>query len=565
MSLPLIISPGDPGHIGHHEEIHTLLAPVATPFEVASVDQDSLANLPAAGTPGRMYLTTTANRERWYIDNGSDWTAGQIWNDVTEPRYGAVFDGATDDYIAWNAAVGDGGLVYAPGIGTSIVSNQTTVPSNTRIVIERGAEVKMKSTVSGGKAVFLVDDGIENVRFEGGGILDGNKANNATPSSGLFGIKILGASSVYIVDITIRNFPGSTVSGTNGGDGLYVSHSAGGTIPSGIWLDRVVSDGNVRTGMAVISVIGLTAIACNFINTTGTNTGAGVDLEPNNINDIVEDVAFWGCHFDNNAKGAVVQNGAQAAWKNIGFYGCWVRDNSDKGVNLTLQGATAGVTVDDCWILDNGDDGIYLAAGQNGTRIVGNRIQGNAGYGIEFSRGRRVLIVGNNVWANGKDGIWVDFVTGGYLGHRIVHNSIMNNGTLSAGTYHGIKIPGNATHPDHTMTIRDNELGNDTAIGTATQQDGVHFNDSANSTGVKVGPNDYTGLLGESVGGTWTGSTVCRTDFVSRRFITSLRTSAPADADLWPGSQCDWLDEAAGQVKTKVKKLDGSIINIIKG
>ena len=74
-ALPIIIAPGDPGHIGHHQTLHALLNDVDAPFGVAPVLVDILTNLPAPGQAGRYFYDET--QHRLLQDDGT------VWRNVT--------------------------------------------------------------------------------------------------------------------------------------------------------------------------------------------------------------------------------------------------------------------------------------------------------------------------------------------------------------------------------------------------------------------------------------------------------------------------------------------------
>lgn len=74
MSLPLVINPGDLGHIGDHEEIDALLD-VVSPFNLAQDSQGLLAARPAAGRRGRYYLATDISV--LFRDSGTAWV--EVW------------------------------------------------------------------------------------------------------------------------------------------------------------------------------------------------------------------------------------------------------------------------------------------------------------------------------------------------------------------------------------------------------------------------------------------------------------------------------------------------------
>lgn len=75
MTLPLVISAGDAGHIGDHEEIHGVLVDVVAPevFSMARYYQDTLANIPSAGRAGSIFVATDTGET--FIDNGSSWVS----------------------------------------------------------------------------------------------------------------------------------------------------------------------------------------------------------------------------------------------------------------------------------------------------------------------------------------------------------------------------------------------------------------------------------------------------------------------------------------------------------
>jgi len=78
VTLPLVISPNDPGHLGDHEEIHGLLANAQSPFDNVALDgADLFANRPAAGVQGRYFYATDTGVI--YRDTGSAW---QAWSSL---------------------------------------------------------------------------------------------------------------------------------------------------------------------------------------------------------------------------------------------------------------------------------------------------------------------------------------------------------------------------------------------------------------------------------------------------------------------------------------------------
>lgn len=124
MTLPTIISPGDPGHIGHHETIHSLLANVASPFRAAGFAADVLADRPVAGTAGHIFRATDVDEV--YLDDGTEWSQiaiavsantflfnGEPWIDIRYPTRAADSTGVVAAQVVIEASLedADGGEV----------------------------------------------------------------------------------------------------------------------------------------------------------------------------------------------------------------------------------------------------------------------------------------------------------------------------------------------------------------------------------------------------------------------------------------------------------------------
>lgn len=75
MTLPIVINPGDPGHISHHEEAHGLLDDVnqVGGFLLPQWKQGTLAARPAAGNAGAIYWATDI--PLLFFDTGASWNA----------------------------------------------------------------------------------------------------------------------------------------------------------------------------------------------------------------------------------------------------------------------------------------------------------------------------------------------------------------------------------------------------------------------------------------------------------------------------------------------------------
>lgn len=99
-TLPVVINPGDPNHIEHHEDLHALYNGLTI--------ADGLSNRPVAGNEGAYYIASWAGTTitRLYRDNGTDWVSVLDPFGVFNPLdYGADPTGATDSKAAFEAAI----------------------------------------------------------------------------------------------------------------------------------------------------------------------------------------------------------------------------------------------------------------------------------------------------------------------------------------------------------------------------------------------------------------------------------------------------------------------------
>ena len=103
----------------------------------------------------------------------------------------------------------------------------------------------------------------------------------------------------------VRNFRVEGLSFVeSGGDGILLGGRFVGKrfqTAENVRLDHVVCDRNFRQGLSVISASNLVATCCVFSNTRGTPPQSGVDLEPNQPYEMLSEIVFRDCRFENNA------------------------------------------------------------------------------------------------------------------------------------------------------------------------------------------------------------------------------------------------------------------------
>ena len=116
-------------------------------------------------------------------------------------------------------------------------------------------------------------------------------------------------STLSPVNFTVRNL---TVA-DSGGDGVYVNGC------KNMLVEDVVSSGNNRQGISVVSVDGLIVRNCVFKNTKGALPECGIDIEPHAASCYIQNVLIENCRFvDNNCHGIAMNlSGLSSKSRNV--------------------------------------------------------------------------------------------------------------------------------------------------------------------------------------------------------------------------------------------------------
>jgi hypothetical protein len=238
-----------------------------------------------------------------YVPPDSDTTgASGAWvrqyEGVTRPQWwGAAGDGTTDNKAAFDAALTlSTGQVVEVVPGDYLVSDYLSIPSDTHLVLRRGAVLSRSSLGSGGAFVRIYD--VHDVVIEGYGA---EVKYGAKPDSGehAHGVSVRGSSGITILGLA---------SNDSGGDGFYIgASSTGGDLYSASVVIRDCKAGNNRRqGMSIVSVNGL--VLDNFwaTGTNGTAPQAGIDIETNGDTDKLSNIRITNPVLSENAGGGIL-------------------------------------------------------------------------------------------------------------------------------------------------------------------------------------------------------------------------------------------------------------------
>lgn len=272
-----------------------------------------------------------------------------------------------DDTAAIQANITAAGANAVIGFPTQTWRVTSLTPVDGQTWIMYGATLKhIDATleVEHGHVLILIN-GKLNVTILGG-TLDGNKSRYAaaTVQPGTVGCYIRGAADrITLRDVTGQNFPGSDSTGTRGGDGFTIG--ASGEVPTNVALENCIGKLNVRQGLSIITGRDLSIRGGAYHGQTGTNPGCGIDIEPNQASDVLDNVSLEGVSLYNN--------------------------NADTG-DLTITNKVDGnVTVSACKFRPkSGKFGLYMRTAVTVTAPVFDLSLGGKGVWFDIADGARL-------------------------------------------------------------------------------------------------------------------------------------------------------------------------------
>lgn len=201
-------------------------------------------------------------------------------------KYGAMGDGVTNDTLAIAQALSEHNVINIPSGVYMIDADVSLKPrSHTKIYMSSDTVLKTITNSSTHYELFDIIDK-EDITISGGTLVGDRNTHQGTEGEWGHGINMRGAKDITIQNLKSQDF---------WGDGIYLGISvATGNTNRNIKLKNVHADNNRRQGLSVVTVDGLYGEDVTLSNTNGTLPQAGVDFEPNNNNEPMNNI-----HFDN--------------------------------------------------------------------------------------------------------------------------------------------------------------------------------------------------------------------------------------------------------------------------
>lgn len=231
---------------------------------------------------------------------------------VTDPEYGAVLDGATNNTAAnraaVNAAIAASGIAYSPP-GVNFTDEIPVNGSNVGI-LGAGRGLSMFKLRSNRKMpVFYSDETAQYSNIHIADLtIDGNRENQTMTANGVpvdgnaMGVRVGGWANSSIRRVEIKNC---------GTDGLYLTGWGAGLVnpTTDLEVEYLRTTNCRRNGLSVICATDLDVSHSRFDGngfdsgvSPGTMPKAGVDIERNSDDQPLERLKFVGCRTEGNAE-----------------------------------------------------------------------------------------------------------------------------------------------------------------------------------------------------------------------------------------------------------------------
>jgi hypothetical protein len=213
---------------------------------------------------------------------------------------------ATVDYTSYIQNVLDNYCeVIFPPFPILINENGLSIPSGSKIVFSNGSILKLKPNKKGNYKILEMRD-VSNV-FLNNPVIEGDRYNHlGTDGEWGMGIAIYSSKNIVI------NHPNIQFCW---GDGIYIGKGNGLIPPENIIVDGGITNRNRRNNITITSGIGITIKNHTASQADGTKPMAGLDIEPNSPEHIVDNIRILNLTTKNNA-GKGIQIGLGRLMKN---------------------------------------------------------------------------------------------------------------------------------------------------------------------------------------------------------------------------------------------------------
>ncbi|WRU97860.1 glycosyl hydrolase family 28-related protein (plasmid) [Priestia filamentosa] len=193
--------------------------------------------------------------------------------------------------IDFVAREGGGTVTFPKGIYFINTIQSIKLRKNITLKFNNGVTLKAIPNASPNYEILHIHD-VRNVRLKGKVEIIGERDQHEGNSGEWgFGISIRGSNDIYIESPIISNC---------WGDGIYIGSTNKQNYSKDITILNPKMNNNRRQGISIISAINLKIVNPTVNNTNGTAPESGIDLEPNNNHEYLQNIRILNPVLNNN-------------------------------------------------------------------------------------------------------------------------------------------------------------------------------------------------------------------------------------------------------------------------
>ncbi|CAG5006512.1 hypothetical protein DYBT9275_03834 [Dyadobacter sp. CECT 9275] len=244
--------------------------------------------------------STEADDASMTIVNGSR-RYERVYNGVVNVEwFGVKGDGLTDNSANIQTLLNNARFpnIYFPKPKVSYRWKSIIMRSNKNILFEEGTLVEGMGTLANSEKMILMYQ-VKNITIKGINVTIKDNKANYTSGEHRHIFSLEGVTNVMIEGIAAND---------SGGDGYYIGIGAEQRYSENVRLTNISADNNRRQGMSIISGKNIVVTNPILTNTKGTNPAAGIDIEPNAADEILEDIRIINPVTRNNAGAGITIN-----------------------------------------------------------------------------------------------------------------------------------------------------------------------------------------------------------------------------------------------------------------
>ncbi|MFJ5621683.1 right-handed parallel beta-helix repeat-containing protein [Peribacillus loiseleuriae] len=208
-------------------------------------------------------------------------------NNVSVKKFDAIPNDKLDDTMSIQNAIdyvatsGGGTVLFPEGVYIIDAVKSIVIRDNIVLKFDKGTILKALPNDKSSYEIVRIH-GVKNVSMIGNVVIEGEKeVHTGDKGEWGFGISIRGSENIYLENIVVKNC---------WGDGIYIGSTQKNFFNKDITIKHPILENNRRQGISVTSVINLKLINPKITNTKGTSPESGIDLEPNEPTERLENV-----------------------------------------------------------------------------------------------------------------------------------------------------------------------------------------------------------------------------------------------------------------------------------